>query len=183
MARAVECYELPLGRGRKWVQHGIASHLVGGWRISAIQTYASGFPIAVARNNPLPPGFSGPNRPVVSGYDNWRAPVSGAKFDPAVDRFMNRAAFPAQPNYVFGNATRYNPKLRAWPGYNENISLAKSLSFSESKRLDFRWEAFNLWNRTTFGTGSTNLDSNSFGLVLNQVNTPRQMQVALKLYW
>ena len=176
-------YELPLGRGRKWVQHGIASHLVGGWRISAIQTYASGFPIAVARNNPLPPGFSGPNRPVVSGYDNWRAPVAGAKFDPAVDRFMNRAAFPAQPNYVFGNATRYNPKLRAWPGYNENISLAKSLSFSESKRLDFRWEAFNLWNRTTFGTGSTNLDSNSFGLVLNQVNTPRQMQVALKLYW
>jgi hypothetical protein len=49
--------------------------------------------------------------------------------------------------------------------------------------LDFRWEVFNLFNRTVFGTGSANLNSNTFGVVTNQVNDPRQMQVGLKIYW
>ena len=44
-------------------------------------------------------------------------------------------------------------------------------------------EAFNLFNRTVFGTGSTSLDSATLGLVTNQVNTPRQMQAGLKVYW
>ncbi len=48
---------------------------------------------------------------------------------------------------------------------------------------EFRWEAFNLFNRSVFGTGNTNLNSNTFGVVLNQVNDPRQMQLALKFYW
>ncbi len=49
--------------------------------------------------------------------------------------------------------------------------------------LDFRWEVFNLFNRTLFSTGSTNLDSTSFGVVSSQSNEPRRMQVGLKLYW
>jgi hypothetical protein len=48
-------------------------------------------------------------------------------------------------------------------------------------RFDFRWEIFNIFNRTVFGTGSTNMNSNNFGQVTNQVNAPRQ--VGLKLYW
>ena len=97
--------------------------------------------------------------------------------------FLNLAAFPAQPNDRFGNVTRYNPKVRAFPSFNENISLAKSFHIRESKRVDFRWEAFNLFNRTTFGTGNANLNANDFGVVKTQANDPRQMQVALKLYW
>lgn len=119
----------------------------------------------------------------MTSYDNWRPAIKGSKFDPSVDRFMDRSVFPSQPIAGFGNATRYNPKVRAFPRFNENISLAKSFSFTEGVRLDFRWEAFNLFNRTTFGTGSSNLDSNAFGVVSSQVNTPRQMQLALKLYW
>ncbi|HYM10801.1 MAG TPA: TonB-dependent receptor [Bryobacterales bacterium] len=175
-------YDLPVGRGKRFLSQGLASRVLGGWRIGAIQSYASGFPIALARNNPFPI-FNGPTRPIVTSYDNWRAPVAGGKFDPNVDKFLNKAAFPAQPNDQFGNVTRYNPKLRSFPMFNENVSLAKSFSITENKRIDFRWEAFNLFNRTQFGTPSTNLDSNSFGVVSSQANTPRQMQVALKLYW
>jgi hypothetical protein len=65
----------------------------------------------------------------------------------------------------------------------ENYTLAKTFTLRESFRLDLRGEAFNLFNRTVFGTGPTNLDSNAFGLVSTQANTPRQMQLALKLYW
>jgi len=40
-----------------------------------------------------------------------------------------------------------------------------------------------VFNRTVFGTGTTNLDANAFGVVSTQANSARQMQLALKLYW
>jgi len=176
-------YELPFGRDGKFLtKSGVINHLVGGWRVSGILTYLSGFPLALSRNNPFPI-FNGVTRPVIATYDNWRAPVAGDKFDPSVDLFMNRTTFPTQPSDVFGNATRFNPKARSFPNFNENISMAKSFRFGERMRLDFCWEAFNLFNRTVFSSPSLNLNSSTFGVVTSQSNTARQMQVALKLYW
>jgi hypothetical protein len=175
-------YELPLGRGKRWLAHGFASHILGGWRLGAIQSYWSGLPVAISRNNPLPL-FNGSARPFVTAYDNWRPAIQGEEFDPAIDRFLDRSVFPAQPAHLFGDATRYNPKVRTFPLFNENVSVAKSFRFTEQWRLDFRAEAFNLFNRTVFGTGSTNLNSNTFGVVNGQSNDPRQMQLALKMYW
>ena len=146
-----------------------------------IQAYLSGYPVALTRNNPLPI-FNSQTRPTVNGYDNWRGAIAGDGFDPGVDRFLDRAAFPTQPD-AFGNVTRYNPKVRAFPSLTENISIAKGFQLGENVRFDFRWEIFNIFNRTVFGTGNTNLNSNTFGVVTNQVNAPRQMQVGLKLYW
>ncbi len=178
-------YELPFGKGRKWMNRGgVVNGVLGGWRISGIQSYSSGFPVALARNNPWAI-FNGVTRPTITSYDNWRAPLAGDRFDPAVDRFLNPAAFPvsAQP-IAFGNTTRYNPKVRGFPNFNENLSLAKSFPLGgETRRLDVRAEAFNMFNRTVFGIGGNNLNNNNFGVVQNQVNTQRQMQVALKLYW
>lgn len=175
-------YSLPFGKGQRWLTSGFLSHLAGGWRISAIQIYSSGLPIALTRNNPLPI-FNGATRPLVDTYEGWRGPVAGEKFDPNVDRFLKPAnQFPAQPS-AFGNATRYNPKVRAFWNKTENISVAKTFNITEGIRVDLRGEAFNLFNRTIFGTGSTNLNAGNFGIVVNQVNDPRQMQVALKIYW
>jgi carboxypeptidase family protein len=175
-------YELPWGRGRKWLNSGIASHIVGGWRVSGIQTYLSGLPVALQRNNPFGFLFNGTTRPTVASYDNWRAPIAGDQFDPAVDRFMVTSSFPTQPT-AFGNVTRYNPKLRAFPTFNENVSLAKSFNFTEDFRLDFRWEMFNVFNRHIFAVPNTNLNNNAFGQVTATVGEARQMQVGLKLYW
>jgi hypothetical protein len=175
-------YELPFGKGKRWMDKGgLVNGVLGGWRLSGIQSYFSGFPVALARNNPLPI-FNAVTRPTITAYDNWRAPLRGDSFDPAVDRFFNAASFPAQP-LAFGNSTRFNPKVRAFPSLNENISFAKSFPWGESRRVDFRWEAFNLFNRTVFGTGTNNLNSTAFGVVAGQANNQRQMQVALKLYW
>jgi hypothetical protein len=183
VAKFSTVYELPFGRGRKWLSgsHAVVNGLLGGWRIGAIQMYASGFPIALARNNPLPI-FNRSTRPTIASYDNWRGPESAGGFDPATDRFLDRSVFPAQPTN-FGNATRHNPNVRTFPAFNENISLAKSFPMTESVRLDFRVEAFNLFNRVQFGTGSTNLNSNNFGIVTDQANEPRRMQIGIKLYW
>jgi hypothetical protein len=172
-------YDLPFGKGRRWLTHGFASQALGGWRIGAIQVYSSGFPIGVTRNAPLPIS-NGSNRPYITSYEGWGAQYSG-DFDPAKDLFLNAAAFPAQPRDLLGNATRYNPKLRIFPNLNENISLGKSFNISERFRIDFRAEAFNLFNRTVFRAPTTNLNSTSFGVVSGQSNAPRQMQMALKL--
>ena len=175
-------YNLPFGQGQRWATRGILNQIIGGWRVAAIQVYGSGLPIALQRNNPLPI-FNGITRPTIDTYDNWRAPIAGDKFDPNVDRFLKPAnQFPTQP-LNFGNATRYNPKLRSFWGKSENVSVAKTFAFTEKIRLDLRAEAFNIFNRTIFGTGSTNLNAGTFGVVQNQANDPRQMQMALKLYW
>ncbi len=176
-------YNLPFGKGEKWLTSGFLGYVAGGWRLSAIQVYNSGTPLALTRNNPLPI-FNGTTRPVVDSYDNWRAPVAGDKFDPNVDRFLiTKAQFPAQPIGGFGTVTRYNPKLRSFRGQNENISLAKTFRVTESIRVDLRAEAFNLLNRTVFALPNTNLDAGTFGVVTSQANSPRQMQMGLKVYW
>ena len=176
-------YNLPLGRGQKFVNHGFLSQVIGGWRLAGIQVYNSGAPIALQRNNPLPI-FNAIDRPDIDGYTNWRAPLVGDSFDPGKDRFLKPAVqFPVQSLAGFGNATRYNPKVRGFCGRSENLSLAKSFPITESIKLDFRAEAFNLFNRTVFGTGSTSLNSLTIGQVTNQVNDPRTMQAALKIYW
>ncbi len=173
-------YELPFGRGKRWLTHGFAAQTLGGWRLSGIQVYSSGFPISVTRNAPLNI-FNADNRPVITTY-NWKSSYSGS-FDPNKDTYLSAAAFPVQPPGLLGNATRFNPLVRVFPNLNENVSLGKSFQFSERLRLDFRAEAFNLFNRTVFSGPVTNLNNNSFGLVTSQSNSPRQMQMALKLYW
>ena len=58
--------------------------------------------------------------------------------------------------------------------------------FARRRRLEFRAEAFNVFNRVRFGTGSTQLQSATFGVLTgsgSQLNTPRQLQLALKFYF
>jgi hypothetical protein len=154
---------------------------VGGWRLSAIQIYNSGLPIGVTSNGSLPI-FNGANRPWVTTYD-WRASIAGDSFDPNKDKYLASSAFPTQPTGILGNAPRRNPFLRNFPGYNENVSLAKTFAFRERLRMDFRAEAFNIFNRVVFGGPQTNLNSATFGVISSQSNAARQMQGGLKLYW
>ena len=49
--------------------------------------------------------------------------------------------------------------------------------------MDIRVEAFNVFNRVVWGAPNTDFSSNNFGLVTAQINSPRQMQLGLKLYW
>src|SRR4029453_12801997 len=60
-------FELPFGPGRRWVREGAASHVIGGWRIAAVQSYSSGLPIGVTTGAAPLPIFNGSNRPKVTG--------------------------------------------------------------------------------------------------------------------
>jgi hypothetical protein len=172
--------DLPFGEGRKWLQSGIANQIVGGWRVALIQVYSSGVPLGVTTNAPLNI-FNGTNRPNVTGAD-WRAPIAGDEFNPLVDRFLNRAAF-VQPVGELGNAPRVNPDVRRFWNLTENISIAKSIKAGAGMNVDVRIEAFNLFNRIVWGAPNTDFSSNNFGQITSQANSPRQMQIGLKLYW
>jgi hypothetical protein len=49
--------------------------------------------------------------------------------------------------------------------------------------MDIRVEAFNVFNRVVWGAPNTDFSSNNFGLITSLANSPRQMQLGLKLYW
>jgi hypothetical protein len=179
-------YELPFGRGKQLLSSGIGSAVLGNWRLSAVTYYSSGLPVGIGTSIGFPI-FNGGNRPTVSTYDGWQGAQARGRFDPQTDFFFQPASFfGAQPTDRLGNVTRYNPKLRQFPNLNENVSVSKTFPIRESLRLDFRVEAFNVFNRVRFGTGPTTLQSNNFGRLTSNgdiFNDPRRLQFALKLYF
>ncbi len=178
-------YELPFGRGKRWLNRGPQANLLGGWRISGTHYYSSGNPLELTNNN-VYNIFNGRGAAAVQAYDGWIVNNDNPNWLGS-DRFLQpKPFFGPQPANRLGNSTRHNPKARSFPNYAENIAVAKSFGFGERFRIDLRGEAFNLLNRTRFSTatgGFRNLDDPNFGRVRAQINEPRRMQLALKLYF
>jgi hypothetical protein len=169
-------YELPsFGNGK-----GAASYVLGGWRLSGIVTLQSGLPFSVGdTSDPSLDGIPQNDRPDVIRNPNL---PSGQRtperwFDTsAFVRFTPSASRTPFPN--FGNAGR---NIAFTDGiHNFDLGLAKEFKIQEDKRLEFRWEVFNLFNHPNFGVPVTDLNSPTFGRVLNTLTPERQMQFALK---
>ena len=62
------------------------------------------------------------------------------------------------------------------------MSLFKNTKLSEGTRLQFRVEAFNVFNHTNFDAVRLTRQSASFGHILS-TRDPRIMQLGLKLYF
>ena len=128
-----------------------------------------------------------------TSYDGWQPQLEEREVRSSVDNFFvpyGTGPFPTQGSGTalnsLGNETRYNPKLRLFPNLNENMSVTRTFPIWEKTRLEFRAEAFNVFNRVRFGTGSTQLQSSTFGVLTgsgSQINAPRSLQLALKLYF
>ncbi len=180
--KASYVYDLPWGKGRQWMTSGPASVILGGWRVGAFHVYTSGTPLELTNNNNYNI-FNGRGAATVSTYEGWTTDLKNPDWRGNDRFFQARSFYGSQPTDRLGNTTRHNPKARTFPNFSENYSLAKSFVISESKRIDFRWEAFNLFNRSRFETGSRNIDDPNLGRVLNTINDPRRMQFALKFYF
>jgi hypothetical protein len=71
--------------------------------------------------------------------------------------------------------------LRAPGVANLDLSGIKNTHLFEGVNLQFRAEAFNLFNRTQFAPPDTALGDNTTGVISSQVNAPRELQFALKV--
>ena len=161
--------------------------------MSGVQTYASGYALSVDPGYGLPL-FSGGNRLTVLDEKGWRAPTRGGDFDPLVDLWWDPKLFNPVPvdtvaqlqgykagvlRAEFGNAKVRNPYERGPWFLSENISIARTFG-TQRTRVEFRFEVFNLLNRTRWGNPDSSIISPNFGRVETQSNSPRQMQLGLR---
>ncbi|MBM3775870.1 MAG: hypothetical protein FJW37_12020 [Acidobacteria bacterium] len=179
-------YELPIGPGKAVAANvpKALAQVIGGWQFNGILIYQSGLPLAARVANTLPL-FNDRNAPDVVGGVPQSLPR--ANFDPARDRLLNSAAFRVPAPFKYGNAPA-TLNVRELPLLNEDFGFSKRFSVTERASIEFRFEMFNMFNRTRFagvdqtrGTGELLTDVFSFGRVIRQANPPRQTQFHLRV--
>ena len=195
-------YSLPFGRGRHWLQSGLAAMVLGGWNASAIFTAQTGRPFTVNRgtdqsktgNSVLSIFSDRPNliaNPFVAGpvMQNPNSACHSTQSDGGLaanqvrvpGSWFNPCAFTAAPG-TFGDEGR---NALIGPGLVDlDFALLRDISLREGRTLQVRFESFNLANHPNFDTPNSNFDSPSFGQVLSSnaygTKPPRQIQFGLK---
>jgi hypothetical protein len=181
-------YELPIGRG-KFIGgnlHPVLNAIVGGWRTNGIWRFNSGRPInpMLYISQSLP--TYGPQRPNLIGTPHR----AGGKDSDWINQYFTSADgsdFLAQPaQYAIGTAPRALGSVRNPGAENADLSIFKEFGLGtvrEGMRLEYRFETFNTFNHPQFCGPDTTFGSPTFGKIFYQCNGPREVQMALKLYW
>ncbi len=154
----------------------LVHHLAGGWQLSGIWSWQSGFPFGVT---------SGADNSR-SGINQDRADYTGGPAMPSSDRseqqmlrsYFNVAAFTSNAPGTFGSSGRNI--LRGPPSFNLDLSAQKYFSLTERLRMQFRAEFFNLTNTPSFGLPTANITSPSVGQILS-AGDPRILQFGIKV--
>ena len=174
--------------------HGFSNKLLAGWSVSGITTFATGLPISLSENddNSLFGVSSAPvDVPELSGNGALFAGGSTTSKNPRNSTlpYFNPGYFTADPVGQFGNANR---RFFSGPGLNNwDMALLKTTNITESKTLQLRLEAFNIFNHAQFENPNGLLNSGApdfvnganqggtFGLV-TQARDPRILQLGVK---
>ena len=177
-------YELPFGSGKRYSSGSHAvDYVVGNWQVNSIFTIRSGQPYSVTdgedQANTGNTGWAGYEQANLVGDPNSGACPNGAK---AKSRtcYFNTSAF-AKPTFgTFGNVRPNGfQQQRFW---NVDASVFRQFPlWSDSRRLEFRAEAFNLLNTTILGTPGNDVNNpGGLGIVTSAANQARQLQFGLK---
>ncbi|MEW6128064.1 MAG: TonB-dependent receptor [Acidobacteriota bacterium] len=173
-------YEIPLGRGHKYLSSGIGDYLLGGWRISGVTNIRSGRPFTV---------FASANNGLVGNRGGLASAVADCLLDGTlppsqrtIDKWFNPLAYAVPTPARLGNCGR---NTLDGPGLvNFDFSMARSFNyFGEGRSLEFRWEVFNVFNHAQFGLPERNRASSAVGRISTLAGDPRVMQFALKFYF
>jgi len=183
-------YQLPFGHGKALLnQSGITDALAGGWELTATALSRSGFPVNVI----MPSSYTAPD-----GDNKSQRPdlVPGVSLTPPGGRtraqWINPAAFKAPVGNYGGTAPR---DLLRGPGtWQIDISAGKTISLPKRGQIEFRAEAYNIFNHPQLGFPQATFNpsnTNGFGSIINTLNTvspvtpvgsgtPREIQLALR---
>jgi hypothetical protein len=197
--------ELPFGEGKRWLNHGgLANGLAGGWQVSTIVHWQSGSPISIlaVRGTFNRVGRSGDETPIstmsasdlqkhigiykANGNVYWLDP---SLIDPdsgrgvGADTLGNVAGFAGQ---VF-----FNPMagqvgtlpILAFDGpsqFTTDLSISRRLHTGKASALEVRADIFNLFNRVNFYVADDDVNSTTFGQIVDTNTDPRVVQLALK---
>jgi hypothetical protein len=151
-------YELPFGKGRRYLASGFASKILGGWDLGAIFSYQGGIPFSLSSGGDSLNCFCG-SASRVNLVGDLRAG------DRTIDRWFNTSAVAAPAFGTVGNLgqgilTSPNNKIL-------NLSLGKDtpLPFREGMLLRLSAEVFNFTNTPQWGFPNTTRNSPAFGRI------------------
>lgn len=171
-------YDLPFGSGRKFGLAGPADLIAGGWEVSGITSFYSGFQDPVS--------YTGYQRPNLTCNPNSGAPHT-------IQEWFSTSCFsaPLTPQFVVAN--NLNPALAigtagrapiTGPGIqNWDLGIYKNFAFKEHYRVQFRAEMFNAFNHQNLSDPNTTWPLPTTGLITGITGNARQIQFGLKLYF
>jgi len=152
-------YDLPFFKHR-----GVAHVALGGWQWSGIVAFSTGTPFTVTNGTTFGDN-AGVGNGVGTGSYADRVGNPNANIPPAsavsqssdAGFFYNPAAFATPTGLTFGNSGRNS--LRNPNRTNFDMALFKHFAIKESTALEFRLEAFNVFNHSEWTGPSGNMTS------------------------
>jgi hypothetical protein len=189
---AFASYALPVGRGRQFGHdlNPVAQAVVGGWEISPIISWHSGFAIT-----PILGGFGDPSGANGAGilFDVSRPNCSGSVSYPKLKSGAPGAGF----IQWFSTSSFSQPAASSYgdcgvgsvrgPGYSDvDLSVHKDFRITERSGLEFRTEFVNLFNHPVLDfAGGPNAFALTSGVMgeINQSQGERNIQFALKFHF
>jgi hypothetical protein len=174
-------YDLPFGRGRTFLPNspGVVNAVIGGWGVGGLTTLMTGFPLGFGTNQNLTNSFGGGSRP---NYVPGCAKQTTGSAVSRLNDWFNTSCFTQPDAFTFGNEPRLDSALRG-PGVAQwDASAYKSFPINRDGNINvqFRAEAFNLFNRVQFGYPGLTQGTSNFGVVTSQLNLPRVLQFSLR---
>jgi len=161
---------------------GFARHVVDGWEFNGILTLSDGIPFSVySASNTLNNGVT--SRAELIGPGNGSLSSSQR----SIAEWFNTAAFSTPPTLAWGDAGR---NTIPGPATKQlDYSLFKNFSIAESRSLQLRAEAFNLFNTPQFNNPAATIGAAGAGTVTS-AGSPftfqrlsREVQLAAKFYF
>lgn len=179
-------WDLPFGKGKALLGNigRFGDALIGGWSANWVYSYYSGQPQVIGCTIPTTEGL-GCNSLKVAGAN----PYQDTRDAQGYKVIWNAAAFTNPPRATAIGQTDLSPlgggrtQLSGPPQRGVDFSVFKNFRVTERIRTEFRAEFFNLTNTASFNIPTSNFQSAVFGRLDTQRNNPRQVQLALKLYF
>jgi hypothetical protein len=172
---AAYTYDLPWGPGRTILNSdSFWAKAFGSWQLGGFVLMRSGLPFGIDSTQNTTDSQGGRQRA------NRVADGRLDRSERTLSRFFDTAAFVNPPQYQFGNSPRN--VLRSPGLVNFDVALSKNFPITESMRLDFRAEAFNLTNTPAFSFPGGTVGTSAYGVISSTLpgTDARQLQFALK---
>jgi hypothetical protein len=168
-------YELPFGHGKRFANHlsKPLDTLLGGWQMNTIVTLESGMPF-----NLTTPGSPSNGRPDVIGTLNTHSGNT--------QRYFDTSAVAPAPRNTDGVLLRQGTLGRNFligPGARTvDLSMAKTTPIKERFKLEFRAEAFNLFNHPVYSNPNGDITAGNFGQITGtRLSSERQLQGVVRV--
>jgi hypothetical protein len=178
-------WNLPVGHGRRFLSQSPAwlDAIVADWTLSGINSIYPGESVTLQYTPATAYIVSGIAQDF-RGANNYRPNLIGDPYGDksSITNYLSKdnVVIPTDPSQPFGNAPRNNVRGPRFTQFDAVASKNVRLPYGTNTALQFRIEAFNLFNHTNFRAPNGNRSSGGFGTITSTYD-PRQLQLGVKL--